>query len=244
MKAKVSLLFFTVLSCFSMAFAVNGTGYYNLVKKTGFRSTTLVLKQAKTPCTSIWAVTYGETCVASVEDTPANLASMLKTKWVDNADVKGISLELGSDIDLGEFSATTEVGKCDVNHVPLPLQSSNMIDGKGFTVSHLCYAKKVTEDDPMTAPVGLFEKAYDVTIQNFKLNGARIYIDGESGNGADYYPVGGLVGTVELATLNSIELANDSIQAPIAGGLAGYVENSTIKHVKGNGQQAGTMIFT
>ena len=234
MKAKVSLLFFTVLSCFSMAFAVNGTGYYNLVKKTGFGSTTLVLKQAKTSCTSIWAVTYGETCVASVEDTPANLASMLKTKWVDNADVKGISLELGSDIDLGEFSATTEVGKCDVNHVPLPLQSSNMIDGKGFTVSHLCYAKKVTEDDPMTAPVGLFEKAYDVTIQNFKLNGARIYIDGESGNGADYYPVGGLVGTVELATLNSFELANDSIQAPIAGGLAGYVENSTIKHVKGN----------
>ena len=234
MKAKVSLLFFTVLSCFSMAFAVNGTGYYNLVKKAGFGSTTLVLKQAKTSCTSIWAVTYGETCVASVEDTPANLASMLKTKWVDNADVKGISLELGSDIDLGEFSATTEVGKCDVNHVPLPLQSSNMIDGKGFTVSHLCYAKKVTEDDPMTAPVGLFEKAYDVTIQNFKLNGARIYIDGESGNGADYYPVGGLVGTVELATLNSFELANDSIQAPIAGGLAGYVENSTIKHVKGN----------
>jgi len=234
MKAKVSLLFFTVLSCFSMAFAVNGTGYYNLVKKAGFGSTTLVLKQDKTSCTSIWAVTYGETCVASVKDTPANLASMLKTKWVDNANVKGISLELGSDIDLGEFSATTEVGKCDVNHVPLPLQSSNMIDGKGFTVSHLCYAKKVTEDDPMTAPVGLFEKAYDVTIQNFKLNGARIYIDGESGNGADYYPVGGLVGTVELATLNSIELANDSILAPIAGGLAGYVENSTIKHVKGN----------
>ena len=233
MKAKIGVFMFTVAAWAGMAFAVNGTGYYNLVQKMnmwGSSSTmSLVLSQSATPCTP----RVGN-CVASVKDTPANLAQMLNDSWVTSVVMSSWPLELGSDIDLGEFSSETEVGKCDVNHVPLPLMSDTDIDGKGFKVSHLCYAKTVTEDDPMTAPVGLFEKASNVSIKNFKLNGVRIYIDGESGNGADYYPVGGLVGIIQMATIDSVVLANDTIQAPLAGGLVGYVENSTVKHVSGD----------
>ena len=233
MKTKIGVFVFSMFVWAGMAFAVNGSGYYNLVQKKnmwGSSSTmSLVLSQSATPCTP----RVGN-CVASVKDTPANLAQMLNDSWVTSVVMSRRPLELGSDIDLGEFSSETEVGKCYVNHVPLPLMSDTDIDGKGFKVSHLCYAKTVTEGDPMTAPVGLFEKAKNVTIKNFKLDGVRIYIDGESGNGADYYPVGGLVGIIEMATIDSVVLANDTIQAPLAGGLVGYVENSTVKHISGD----------
>ena len=86
----------------------------------------------------------------------------------------------------------------------------------------------------MSGPVGLFERAANVTLQNVKLDGVRIYINGESNDGKDYYPVGALVGVVNLATVDSVILVNDSIQAPFAGGLVGLVKNSTIKHISGD----------
>lgn len=173
-------------------------------------------------------------CVASVEDTPANLATMIKEKWINGLNMNGVALELGSNIDLKEFGAKTKVGECEVNHVPLPMMENTKFNGNGFTISHLCYAATVTDTEPMTAPVGFFESAANVSMLNVKLNGVRIYIDGTSTDGADYYPVGALVGSVNLVTVDSVNIANDSIQAPIAGGVVGFVKNSTISNITGD----------
>ena len=270
MKAKIGLVFFTVLYCCSMAFAVNGTGYYNLMTvvetQGGFgfpamtsSKTIMVLSQGALACSSSeWSLTFKGTnyvsngteigyynnygwpvmqstftkkgrCVASVEDTPANLATLLENSWVKSPEMKGVTLELGSDIDLGEFDSSTKAGSCEVNHFPLSMMDNTSFNGNHFTISHLCYAATA-----MDKPVGLFESASNVTIQNVKLNGVRIYIDGESGDGKDYYPVGAFVGVLNLATIDSIVLANDSIQAPIAGGLVGLVKNSTISNISGD----------
>ncbi|MBO7513474.1 MAG: InlB B-repeat-containing protein, partial [Fibrobacter sp.] len=173
-------------------------------------------------------------CLAAFDDTPANLAEKLETLWVKNAELHKVALELGSDIDLKEFAANTKVGECSVNHVPLPMMDSTSFNGNGFTISHMCYAATVTKDSPMEAPVGFFKTASDVSMQNIKLNGVRIYITGESENGADYYPVGALVGAVNSMSIDTVLLANDSIQAPLAGGVVGYLENATVSNVTGD----------
>ncbi len=268
MKAKLGLCLFAVLLFSGMAFAVNGTGYYNLitiVQNGGFNqsSTTMVLSQGDVACSDAsWKLSYNNVnytsngkgdigynsgwnigmwgggmttfmssgkCVASVKDSIQNLSKMLQKSWIDGKDMKGVPMELGSDIDLGEFSSTTKAGACDVNHEPLPMMDSTSFDGNGFTVRHLCYVAST-----MTKPVALFERFANVSVQNIKIDGVRIYIDGESTDGKDYYPVGALVGIVTLATVENIELANDSIRAPFAGGLAGFVKNSTIANITGN----------
>lgn len=174
-------------------------------------------------------------CIASVEDTPANLATMLEQKWINGgASMRKVPLELWSDIDLKEFAANTGVGKCAVNHVPLPMMDSTSFNGNGFTISHLCYAASVTSENPMESPVGFFKTAENVMLMNVRLNGVRIYIDGESTDGSDYYPVGAFAGAVNLVTIDSVILVNDSIQAPFAGGLVGLVRNSTISNITGD----------
>ena len=278
MKAKIGLCLFAVLLCSSMAFAVNGTGYYNLITivKTettsgyGFgmpttnTSTTMVLSQGAVACSSSdWKLSFNGTdyvgngsgkigyysnnwgwgygmwggstftavgdCKASVKDTPANLAEMLQSSWIEDENMHKVPLELGSDIDLGEFSSDTKKETCDANHTALPMMDSTSFNGNHFTVSHLCYAASA-----MKGPFGFFERASNVTLQNVKFNGVRIYIDGESTDGKDYYPVGALAGVVNLSTVDSIVLANDSIQAPFAGGLVGLVKNSTISNITGD----------
>ncbi|WP_298772595.1 hypothetical protein, partial [uncultured Fibrobacter sp.] len=64
MKAKLGLCLFAVLLLSSMAFAVNGSGYYNLitvVQGGGFNqsSTTMVLSQSNVPCSdTAWKLTF------------------------------------------------------------------------------------------------------------------------------------------------------------------------------------------
>ena len=174
-------------------------------------------------------------CLASVEDTPANLAALLEDNWINgDTTMKKVPLELWSNIDLKEFAANTKVGECEVNHVPLPMMENTEFNGNGFTISHLCYAATVTDTEPMTAPVGFFESAANVSMRNVKLNGVRIYIDGTSTDGKDYYPVGAFVGAVNSILIDNVALANDSIQAPIAGGVVGFVKNSTISNITGD----------
>ena len=173
-------------------------------------------------------------CIASVEDASA-LATALEEKWINGGvSMNGVPLELGSNIDLKEFTAKTKVGECEVNHVPLPMMENTEFNGNGFTVSHLCYAATVTDTEPMTAPVGFFESAANVSMRNVKMNGVRIYIDGTSTDGKDYYPVGAFVGAVNSILIDNVALANDSIQAPIAGGVVGFVKNSTISNITGD----------
>ena len=70
MKAKISLIMLAVLLWSSMAFAVNGTGYYNLLSITtgasfglvAQSSTILALSQGDEPCSSAkWKLVYNKT---------------------------------------------------------------------------------------------------------------------------------------------------------------------------------------
>lgn len=230
--AKIAVL----ISC-SMAFAVNGTQYYNLAVKSSTTTTgpaagpaatqtkTLYLYQAAMACTVNQA--YGEgTCVASVKDTPQNLADMLKKNWVDKKEYKTADLFLRSDIDLGELSTT---GECVVNHVPLPTPKGIKMYFSNSTVRYtfknLCYSSS----DPMTGPVGLFESVDEVNMADPALKGVKIVVNGSS-NGADYYPVGALVGQSNLTTIQNVLLQDVEIDAPMAGAVVGMLKSSTVKN--------------
>lgn len=221
MKAKNSLLLFVVLMISSMAFAVNGSAYY-VLRSSGFNSYTL--SQETYGCSP----SYGNNCIASVKDTPANLAKLLKDNWKESTGFWNSTLILGSDIDLGEFGATTKVGSCDVNHVPLFHPYMGSIDGNGKTIRNLCFSGMAD------APMGLFSEFQRGNVTNLKISGVRIYISGSSTKGADYYPVGAFAGVIDSSHVSNVTLANDSIDAPFAGGLVGLASNCTIENVSGD----------
>lgn len=229
---KIAML----LSC-GMAFAANGTAYYNLAeskitslagpggtaKVTGYQ---LYLHQDKTGCEL--TKVYGEgTCIGSVKDTPQNLYNLLQSKWVEhkvNAGESKPSLTFSTDIDLGEFTTKTAAGSCDVNHVALPVLDGVSIDGNGKAVRNLCFVS----NEPMTNAMGLFEKIDATNILNLKLEKVRMAVGG-SNDGADYYPMGAVAGISNLSTIETITLNDVDIQGPIAGAVVGLLKTSTLK---------------
>ena len=251
MKAKIGLFLFTMLAFSGMGFAgpaedAAATSYFNLksqVSGVGITaSTTLILSQEAKNCTPVattgpgammpgWGGVTTSGCVASVAATPANLAKMLETYWTSKTSIyKGVTLELGTNIDLGEYSATTEDGKCDVNHVPFPAIDSTMVNGKGKSIKNLCYVASDAKE-----PVGLFTTANRVTIKNVNFDGVRIVVSGKSSSGKDYHPAGALAGVITYSLIDSISIANVAVQGPVAGGLAGYIRNTTLSNVTGDG---------
>lgn len=166
-------------------------------------------------------------CFGSAEVSPENLYELVKTHWVDN--LNSGNFGLGSDIDLGEISATE--GKCNVNHKPLPYKSGKTFFGNDKTVSNLCYVSS-----SMTEPVGLFGTIVNTLMQDFTVEGVRMIVNGSSTDGAKYYPVGSIAGKTELVTLENVKIADVSIDAPFAGGAVGLVLNSTIKELTSSGK--------
>ncbi len=260
MKKSLFLTFLAVLLWCGVAFSANGTAYYNLtIIQTGFSygfmagDSMMVLTQDAVPCTdntwslsfnnavyqadgsgkigtyawSPWGVNFAQsgTCLASKADTPANLYNMIKTHWVDVSGSR--SLTLGTDIDLGEISATQ--GKCSANHVPLPFRLNVTFDGNGKTVSNLCYV-----GSRMTKPVGFFETIDTALLKGLKMSNVYISIEGGSSLGADYYPVGSVAGVAVLSTVENVVISDVSINAPLAGGVAGIVNNTTLKNITGD----------
>ena len=233
MKAKIGLFLFAMLAWTGMGFAAPGdevaaTSYFNLksqVNGFGMNATTiLVLSQEAKDCKPVampgmgmWG-TPTNGCVASVTATPENLAKMLETNWIKSVTYKGVTLELATNIDLGEYSATTEEGKCDVNHVPFPAIDSTMLNGNGKYIKNLCYVVSDAKE-----PVGLFKIVNRSTVKNIKFDGVRIIVSGESTKGDAYHPVGAIAGVVTYSLIDSIGITNAVIQGPVAGGLAGYV---------------------
>ena len=49
--------------------------------------------------------------------------------------------------------------------------------------------------------------------------------------GKDFYPVGSFVGMAAMSTIENVTLEDVTISAPIAGGVAGYVGNSTVRNI-------------
>lgn len=226
MMAKKSLFLWTMLLSAGMAFAVNGSAYY-VLRSNGFNS--YILSQEAYSCSPSYGYYgYGNNCIASVKDTPANLSKLLKDNWKESTGFWNSTLVLGSDIDLGEFGASTKVGTCDVNHVPLFHPYMGSIDGKGYTIRNLCFSGAAD------TPMGFFSEFQRGDVSNLKISGVRIYISGSSTNGADYYPVGAFAGVIDSSHVSNVTLANDSIDAPFAGGLVGLASNCTIENVSGD----------
>lgn len=217
MKTGRILALCSVLMGFSTVFAVNGTQYYNLynapVSMTG-----LLLKQENFSCSN---------CLASVPDTPKNLDGMLKRWWTVGF-YGAPQLHLGTDIDLGGFNIQSAPGKCDVNHVPLTYPDGGLFMGENKTIKHLCYSGKAT------GPIGLFATGSKGSFNNLKISGVRLYIDGTSTKGVDYHPVGTIFGVANQMTIQNVTIANDSINAPFAGGVVGYLNNASLKNIKGD----------
>lgn len=180
------------------------------------------------------SVTVAGTCVASVKDTPENLYKLLDEQWISYVPVPSYgtalagrgAIWLGTDIDLGGFNETTAADKCISVHKPLPVVSGKAFNGNGYTIRNLCYVA-----ESMNEPVGFFSEIQTGQFNNVKIDGVKILINGSSSNGVDYYPVGALAGVVSMATVDTISVANVSIDAPFAGAAAGLIDNSSFLHI-------------
>jgi len=223
-----------------LAFATNGSANFvltiNETAKTtgyGYATVTTVTDRSATlkQCTpAIGPMGTACTGTLSVAETPEGLAAIsAKLATYTNPGVSSISL--GSNIDFKGFDpAKTAAGTCVQNYEPISLPASvTSIYGGGYSFKNFCHVST----DAMTKPVGIFETLNNSQVENFKITGARIVVNAGS-NGASYYPVGALVGHTSLSTIKKITLADIEIDAPLAGGLAGFVENSTIDSIFGD----------
>lgn len=219
MKAKTCLFMLTMLLVASMAFAVNGSGYYTLTKELGmgmFANSVLYLKQESKKAT---VAPMGRQLVASVPDTPEELYNLLDKYWVK--DLATMSLRLETSIDLGQIG---EDGQCVTSHTPLPYRSGAWFYGQGKTVSNMCISV-----GKMTSAMGFFELMDEAYLENLKMDGVKIMVNAKSDKGEDFYPVGSLAGRIVKSTISNFVISNVEIDAPFAGGVVGVIDNSTMK---------------
>lgn len=249
MTFRPKLIASALMLCCGAAFSANETSYYNIVgietssglNWPGMVSTIydMYLTQDAVTCTDgAWSLKVGTDtykpagfgkiaagtstgrCFGSVEATPEGLYGLVKDYWVDL--MNSGNLTLGTDIDLAELSE--DGGTCVANHKPLPYKSSKTFFGGNHKISNLCY-----ETSEMRGPVGFFESIENTLMQDFTIERARIAVNGVA-NGS-YYPAGAVAGTLNLVTMENVKLTNVTVNAPIAGGVAGLVMNSSIKKV-------------
>lgn len=160
-----------------------------------------------------------------------NLNYLVSTYWSNPN--SSLPLKLGSDIDLGELKAD---GHCNFNHTPLKFSTgvNATFDGNGKVIKNLCYEKDL-KDGAMTAPVGFFDFIDGKQVTNVQFANARIVIkDSRTGRnpataGTDYFPVGVLAGNINMSYIGSGTISDVTIQAPLAGGVAGYISSSTVE---------------
>ena len=205
-------------------------------------SGTVFLSQSSEPCELGATVQVGFqnlTCIATtkkelttVEDVNKVFHEMVATVW----DAR-YPLELLSDIDLGGFDENTPEGTCDAQAVPLDFVAKQSFLGGDHYVKNFCYVHDIA-DSVMSAPVGLFRSLPEGYAANIRVKNVRIVIkdsraDRDAATAADsYYPVGALFGSVDMATVENVVLEDVSISAPIAGGVAGFASNSTIRNIR------------
>lgn len=253
MNFRPKLFVSALLLCSGAALSANENSYYNVV---GVAATPTLwmpgmpqmvydvyLTQDAVTCTDPdWSMKVGTStyrpsgyggiaaggstgvCYGSAEATPENLYDLVKKYWVDAVNTS--NLTLGSDIDLGEMSATD--GECKANHKPLPYKSGKTFYGENHKISNLCYVSST-----MSESVGFFDAVENTLMQDVVLDGVQIVVHGTVGERV--YPVGSLAGSLNLVTLENVKLSNVSIDAPLAGGVAGVVLNSSIIKMSNSG---------
>ena len=199
------------------------------------------LSQSSEPCKVGESVQVGFqdlTCIATTaelttaEDVNTVFHDMVATVWNAKS-----PLELTSDIDLGGFDEKTPEGTCDAQAVPLDFVEKQSFLGGDHYVKNFCYVHDIA-DSAMSKPVGLFRSLPEGYAANIRVKNVRIVIkdsraDRDAAAAADsYYPVGALFGSVNMAMVENVILEDVSISAPIAGGVAGFASNSTIRNIR------------
>ena len=215
--------------------------YFNVVKghcEPGFMGRSncnndLYLSQSATGCEE------GVECLKSVgpfttaAEVNEALAELVGEVWSDK---NNVPLHLASDIDLGGFDANTAAESCDAQLHPLPFLNKQAFQGDNKIIKNLCYVHDI-KDSVMSGPVGFFGAMPEGYAGNVLVKNVRIIIkdsreDREpTAAGKDFYPVGAFFGMAAMSTIENVTLEDVTINAPIAGGVAGYVGNSTVRNI-------------
>ena len=181
------------------------------------------------------------TCVKSYEIKPAQtvrsaFVNAISQQWIlgtpDATKKQSATLNLATDID---FGYTFENGSCSENFDFLPF-SGLSFNGHNHMMSNFCRI----DNGQTKRYLGLFGEVVgdqtngDKTIRDLIISNVHFAVtSGEPAltSGGDYQPAGALAARISNSTVTNVKLKNVVIQAPLAGGLAGYIENSTIKGI-------------
>ena len=147
-----------------------------------------------------------------------------------------------SDFDFGQIEVVGGDTVCAVNHTPLKFKPNyGEISGNGFDVKNVCYTEIIDYSvDRVLDTIGFFKELDSVNVHNLVLKNFRFTIKGPDAASsvtpkASYFgPVGGLAGVMTRSLLYDDTLDNVRISAPMAGGLVGYLENSTFLRIFSN----------
>lgn len=193
----------------------------------------LYLSQSATGCKE------GVECLKSVgpfttaAEVNEALAELVGEVWNDK---NNVPLHLASDIDLGGFDANTAAESCDAQLHPLPFLYNQAFQGDNKIIKNLCYVHDI-KDSVMSGPVGFFSYVPRGYMGKVLVKNVRIIIKDSREDrdptavGKDFYPVGSFVGMAAMSTIENVTLEDVTISAPIAGGVAGYVGNSTVRNI-------------
>ena len=211
-----------------------------------YKDNALYLGQYNQNCKTGNSTNYG-TCVKSEEIKAAlpvrgAFYNVINGKWVaasaNASQYQATDLYLLTDIDFGQTLGVD--GKCSENHAFLPFFGKTF-NGQYKTISNLCRVddgamRKASSQSP--AGVGLFGDISGKTVKNLKISNVHFIVSDKYANGdpastdaGDYHAVGALAYQISKSEVYNIQLKNIVIQAPLAGGLAGYIENSIVSGV-------------
>ncbi len=145
-------------------------------------------------------------------------------RWRTNPDPdlkQSSTLVLASDLDFHELQA----GVCVEDHFA-PDFTGKVFDGSGYIISNLCK----TIDDQTGSSVGLFKEISNAIVKNVAFSDVQFVTSTENPSdlGTKYYPVGALAGKIYNSRVEGVDFNNVVIQGPLAGGLAGVIEESLI----------------
>ena len=205
-----------------------------------YKSEALYIAQEDKACTVGSSTVDDGTCVKTAE-----IKSMLPVrgafynvvfgKWVSEttdgspSQYQSNVLNLKTDIDFGQTLG--DDGKCSENHAFLSF-SGLTFNGQNHTISNLCRV----DNGAMDQYVGLFGEINGKTVKNLKISNVHFVNTSEEPKKTDkgeYLASGALAYKISNNSIvTNVKLENVDIQAPLAGGLAGYIESSTIKGVK------------
>lgn len=180
------------------------------------------------------------TCVKSYEIKPAQtvrsaFVNAISQQWVLSPDAtkkQSATLNLATDID---FGYTFENGSCSENFDFLPF-SGLTFNGHNHMMSNFCRI----DNGQTKRYLGLFGEVVgdqtngNKTIRDLIISNVHFAVtSGEPAltSGGDYQPAGALAARISNSTVTNVKLKDVVIQAPLAGGLAGFIEGSTITEV-------------